>query len=190
MAEAVMEQQGNNAAVEIARRRSIIESRERAQGADQAHLANIGKTDKNRLAQIHPTRMRLAEFDRQEWIVNAESSHTIDDVLKPEYWSHMAQQMNAYDHIEVRAEDGTWMAELIVVQPDRSWVKVVLKAKYEFRTRDDLPDAEPLHKVEFKGPQHRFTVIRLSDSQMVRDGFKTKEEAESWMREHERVITA
>ena len=178
----------NNAAVEIARRRTIVESREKQKSADSFHRENVPDNSVPRSPVAHPSRMRLAEYDRQEWIVNAEPGHTIDDILKPGYWAHMAPQMSAYDHIEVRAEDGSWVADLLVVQVDRMWAKVVLKSKFEFSSSENPTDVDQ-HVVEWKGPQHRFAVIRISDREKIRDGFHTKEEAGAWMREHERVIS-
>ena len=52
----------------------------------------------------------------------------------------------------------------------------------------ETPDAEVRHKVEWKGPQHKFAVIRLADSAQIKDGCKTREEAQLLLREHERVI--
>jgi len=181
------EVQENNAAAEIARRRTIIESRAKQASADQFHRSNVPDNSVARSPMAHPSRMRLAEYDRQEWIVNAEPGHTIEDLMKPGYWAHMAQQMTAYDHIEVRAEDGSWVAELLVVQVDRMWAKVVLKSKFDFTVTED-PEELNQHVVEWKGPQHRFAVIRTSDREKIKDGFQNKEEAAAWMREHERVI--
>jgi len=184
----------NNASVEIARRKAMADEQVRkaefdAQpGSDKQHFSNVPQRNKPGAAMIHPTRMKLAEYERQDWIVNAEMIHTAEDILLPGYWAHMAAQMNPYDHIEVRSEDGSWIAELIVVEVDRTWAKVLLTRKYDLLPMDAMPNAEPLHKVEWKGPQHRFCVIRLSDGERVHAECKTKDEAIAWMRDHERVI--
>ena len=191
------EQQKMTPAQEIQMRRRMTEqtakdAHDEIARASQTHqsalkdLQEIGK----RSPMIHPTRMKLAEEERRDWIVNAELSHTIEDLSNPAYWAHMAAQLTPYDHIEVRAEDGAWIANLIVIQVDRSWAKVVLVSKYDLLETETLPSNIAQHKVEWKGPQHRFAVIRLVDQVTVRNGFQTKEEANAWMREHEKVISA
>ena len=167
-----------NAAAEIQRRKAIV----------QNATTQPVFTEKRNM-QINPSRVKLAHYDRQEWVVNAEITHNREDLLKPEYWAHIAQQLNPYDHIEVRSEDGTWMAELIVVQADRTWAKVVEKGFYEFITADAIPDGASNYKVEWKGPQHRFCVIRVSDSAMLHKDCRTKQEAEDWLRDHEKTVT-
>ena len=179
----------NNASVEIQRRRAVIESRANQQPADAFHRANVPYVEPKRSVMMQPTRMKLAQYERQDWIANAEPHHTIEDILKPGYWSHMAAQMVPYDHIEVRAEDGSWVAYLLVVQSDRLWAKVVLTSKIDLVSADEMPSATPQHKVEWKGPQRRFGVVRTDDSEVVRDGFQTKDEARLWMREHEQTIS-
>ena len=189
-----MAEQQPNAAAEINRRRQMAEEQAKREamandpGADKQHRMNVPAKETKSAAMIHPTRMKIAEYERNDWIVNAELTHTIDDILRPGYWAHMAQQMQPYDHIEVRAEDGAWIAELIVVETDRSWAKVILTRKYDLVPTESLPEAEPLHKVEWKGPQHRYCVIRLSDGERVQSEFKTKEAAAEWMKNHERIV--
>lgn len=171
----------NNHAVEMARRKAIVESQAKSNQSEP-------KEEVKRSPTMHPTRMKLAEYERQEWIANAEIGHTVEDCLVPAYWSHMAAQMNPYDHIEVRAEDGSWVADLMVIAVDRSWAKVVLRQKFDLVAVDSMPTSELQHKVEWKGPQHRFCVIRVSDSANLKGEFRTKDEATAWMKEHERVV--
>jgi hypothetical protein len=50
-----------------------------------------------------------------------------------------------------------------------------------------VPTAQS-HRVEWKGPQRKFTVIRISDDLPVQDGFTTrKAEAQVWLTNHEAV---
>jgi hypothetical protein len=134
-----------------------------------------------------PGRMRLAEYDRQDWVANIEADVTVDEILVPEFWAHMAAQLKPYDHIEARAEKGEWVADLVVLGCDRTWAKVALKAKYNLTTKDVSLSHAQKHTVEWKGPQHRWGVIRTSDSAMVKSGFQEKGEAALWMKEHEQV---
>ena len=140
-----------------------------------------------RSLSITPTRMRLAEYDRQEWIVNAELSTTAEDLLKPEYWAHMAEQMKPYDHIEVRAEDDAWIATLIVRRVERSAVIVHLTSFIEFDSSMPMPQINAKHDVQWKGPQRKFAVIRLVDKEIIKEDFGSRDDAARWMREYEKT---
>lgn len=143
--------------------------------------------EKKRSVQITQNRMRLAEFDRQEWVANAEFGTTVDDIQEPGYWAHMAAQLKPYDHIEVRAEDGTWIAHLVVMGCDRTWAKVVVDRVMTLTTKDVAMSQASKYEIAWKGPQHRHAVIRSADREMVKSGFQTREEAGLWMREYEKV---
>lgn len=140
---------------------------------------------------IDSTRMRLSEYERQDWVANIEFGTTLEDILNPGYWAHMAAYLRPYDHIEARSDDGTWIACLIVTGCDRTWARVVVDRVIKLTTREVAEtQARPVHKVEWKGPQNKFTVIRIADSEPIRAGFATKDEALLWLREHERTVGA
>jgi hypothetical protein len=140
------------------------------------------KATEKRVVILNPQRMGLAEQLRQDWVVNAEEKTTVQDVLNPGYWAHMAAQLQPYDHIEVRLETGEWALELIVLSVGRNYAQVFLAHKYDFAevdpTRDDIGIT---HKVEWKGPQKKHCVIRLSDSAVIQDGFSAKVDANQWL---------
>lgn len=137
---------------------------------------------------ISEGRFKLAEYDRQEWIANCEYGTTVEDILDPSYWSMSTLRIKPYDHIEARAEDGSWIAHLIVTGVDRSWAKVVIDRVIKLTTSDvSMTQAAAKHEVSWKGPQYKYSVIRLSDSERIKEGFQSKDEAYAWMREHERV---
>ena len=140
---------------------------------------------------LDPQRMALAEVLRQDWVVNAEEGTSVDDVLKPAYWSHMSMNMNIYDHIEVRLETGEWILELIVLDQGRNWARVYLAKQHNLRRQEvqspPVPANMVQHEVAWKGPQHKYAVIRTSDGQMVQNGFVEKVGAQEWLANHEKA---
>lgn len=145
--------------------------------------------EKKRTPMMDQTRMRLAEYERQDWVANIEFGLTVDDIMVPGFWAHMASQMKPYDHVEARSDDGTWIAHLIVTGCERTWARMALDRVVTLTTKDVAEtQAIAMHKVEWKGPQNKFTVIRLADAAPIRTGFATKDEANAWMREHERML--
>lgn len=144
--------------------------------------------EEKRAVVLNPQRIGLAEQLRQDWVVNAADGTTVQDVLDTGYWAHMASQLQIYDHIEVRLETGEWVLQLIVLDVGRNYARVYLAEKYDFaEVRMDTPTNAITHKVEWKGPQRKHVVIRLSDSAALQEGFSSKTEAMAWMENHIKV---
>lgn len=141
----------------------------------------------NRSPAISVERVKLAEYDRQNWVVNVEPGQTVEDLKRPDYWCHVAQQLSPYDHIEARAEDGSWIADLIVVRAESRWAKVLVKDVIVLE-EDDTEGSE-LHSVKWHGPQHKWSIFSAANGEIVRDGFKTKGEAEAWRIDHEKTLS-
>lgn len=133
-------------------------------------------------------RFALAEEQRHDFIANIPSGTTLEEVMDPSYWAFCAVDMVPFDHIQVRSEDGSWVAYLIVQFCERNYARVVLDRLVKMTPDATAPVASIKHKVEWKGPQMKFAVVRTDDSAILRKDFQTKEEAASWLREHERTV--
>ena len=134
-------------------------------------------------------RWGLAEQKRRDHIVDAEVGTTPDDILDPAYWMHIAPELNAFDTIEVRGEDGAWIAYLRVIYAERNYAKVIMEKPVFFIEQNrDIDTADMLHHVEWKGPHNKFVVIRNRDEQMVHSKCKTREEATAWMINYEKDV--
>ena len=143
-----------------------------------------------RSPMITAARMRLSEYERQDWVANIEYGWTVEDIKRPEFWANMAMFMKPYDHIEARSEDGSWIAYLIVTGTDRTWARVCVDRIVNLTTKDVSTSQAalgPKHRVEWKGPQHKFAVIRLADDAMIKREFQEKDQAITWMQEYERT---
>lgn len=142
---------------------------------------------KKRSVTLHPGRKQLAESARNLWVANAEAGTTIQDVLQTAYWAHVASELRTYDHIEVRLETGEWVAELLVVSQGLNWAKVHMLHFHDLNGASEAPPDSQLHEVKWRGPQHKFCVVRLSDSAVLQAGME-KEQAYAWMKAHERTV--
>ena len=185
--------ENTNTAAQIQMRRRMAENiareaQEKLQVASKEleHAKSVVKAV--RAPMMHPSRMQPAEYNRQDFVANAEVAHTVDDLLQPGYWSHMAAQLNAYDHIEVRADDGSWLVELLVTEVGKNYAKVIIRHKYDLVNVTEAPVLSEQHKIEFKGPQKKHVVIRVSDGQSIKEGISKREEAEAWLKDYERTI--
>jgi len=133
-----------------------------------------------------PERFSEVEFKEHRWIVDAEAGTTLEQVCESSYWAHVAKDMEPFDEIKVRSEDGAWVAYLLVKYAERNYAIVVVDRVLKLEG-DFTPAKSVKHKIEWKGPHHRFVVIRLSDSKMLQTGFKSRYDAETWMLQHEKA---
>lgn len=140
-----------------------------------------------RVVILNPQRRALRETWRQDWVVNAEVGTTVEDVMQPQFWAHVAADMQPYDRVEVLLETGEWLLELIAIGVGRNWVQMHLAQKYDLAPLSEALPSATKHKIEWKGPQHKFAVIRIADSQKIQDGFASRGEASAWLSNHERV---
>lgn len=136
---------------------------------------------------LMPERFGEAESMRHDYVVNAPVGVTLEQVMDPSYWAHVAKEMVPFDHVQVRAEDGSWVAYLVVVSAERNYAIMHLDRVLKLDQTPDVPVESAKHKVEWKGPHHKFCVIRIADSAMLQSQFKTKGEANDWLRNHEKA---
>ena len=142
--------------------------------------------------QLSPERFFEAEFQVNRWVVNAEESVTQADVLKGEYWGHVAAKLKPWDHIYVRAENGTWYSELLVLHVARAFAAV--KPLNEWRWGEEAAaEAEQAaknnapYRPKWGGPHYKWTVVRMSDSQRVADTLASERDALDWIAEREKA---
>lgn len=135
---------------------------------------------------LMPERIGLAEHRRNDWVVDAPVGVTVDDLLEPAYWALCTQDMQPNDNVQVRSDDGKWIAYLIVRQVERAFAKMYLDRVIEFKENAETLPPSLKHRVEFKGNHLKHAVIRNSDDAVLQSGFKAREDAEAWLRSHER----
>jgi len=139
------------------------------------------------IPSLSPERFKTAEYERQIHVANAGEATLPVDILYPNYWAHNAAQMKPWDRIEVRANDGTWFAELIVLDVSRQWAKVHCLNLHKFSDFDtSQTGAVTLNMpyiVTHKGPQLKWCVIRRVDNAIVHQESSSPEEAQQWMKE-------
>ena len=139
----------------------------------------------------------LAEYKRHIFAAQPEAGITLEEVLKPEYWSHVAKDITIGCIIEVRPVDGAYYAELYVANVDRRGqtpqVRVVLKSILQLNDaktvipkakKQDAEDA-PKYKIVWRGEKALHTVTRISDNEIIRSEFPTKQDAETWLQRFE-----
>lgn len=136
---------------------------------------------------LNPQRRALAEQWRQDWVINAAEGETIEDVLDPGYWAHVASEMQKFDRVEVRIDTGEWVADLIVIEVGRNWAAMHLVKVHELRKPADSAAMESKHEVLWRGNQHKWCVKRKADGAILSDGMADKATGLAWLANYEQV---
>lgn len=138
---------------------------------------------------LRESRISLAEFIRQTHHVTPEEGTKFEDLLREDFWSAVSYKFKPADIIEIHAEDGSYFAELYIRAAGRNWAKVAVLRKVDL----DPVEAQfsmPEFETAWKGPARKFAVIRLSDKEIIKDGFDTKEQAADYIRGHVKALAA
>jgi hypothetical protein len=145
------------------------------------------------------SRIKLAEYANNRFSVVVDHNHSIDNLLKPEYWSHVSRQpiaFKAFDRIEARSEDGTWLAELLILDAGDNWAKVKLLNVWDLaadvpQETSVIPDFDhPGYDVRWRGPVALWGVVRLDDKVVLVTGLKAKDDAKLWLSKHLQKVAA
>ena len=121
----------------------------------------------------------------------ADEAHTLEDVVSPDYWAHVAssRSLRINDIFEVRSETGAWAADLIVIDAGHRSVKMALKWS-DLAESPRVPD-EGLKfvSVAFKGAVKKHCIIRRADNEIIKEGIALKADALRDAVEYEKRMT-
>lgn len=146
------------------------------------------KQEKKTMVPLTSSRLKEADYARRVWRIRPEHGVTLKDVIDPAFWSHVAASLRPFDKIEVLADDGSYYAELLVINCGRLWAKVEVLGGKEFdKFKPEAEDAD--FRVEWKGGA-KWCVIRLSDKVKLKEACETREEAETWLKSHVKAMAA
>lgn len=130
------------------------------------------------------TKLQDAPVARNVFVAAPAAGTKIEDMLKPEYWAHVCRMLHVSDRIEAVPEDGEWFAEFYVCDTGLNRASVVLLRKHNLHS-EELPVIAADYEVKWKGQSMKWTIIRISDKAVVKDGFSAKGDAEFWLHEYE-----
>lgn len=126
--------------------------------------------------------IQLAETRRNAWSVEIPPNVALARVLESDYWTH-CKMLKAKDRIEAIAKDGTWFADLLVVNVGQQGAKLkVLHYVGLTENKQEAMSADGF-KVEFAG-RHKWRVVRLQDHEVMHSGEDSRESAQAWLNAH------
>lgn len=136
-----------------------------------------------KIQPITHTDLKESEFVRPFYCATVPFGTQPNDLLSPEYWAHVANQLKPWARIEARAVDGTWFAEYVVLDVGRTWAKLHMLNQHNLTTPDvalSQANAMSPYEVKWRGPIAKWSVVRKSDSAVQTEGM-SKEEAIGWV---------
>ena len=144
--------------------------------------AEVKKVEK--IPQLNPARMQLAEHKRNVWDVTVEQNVSIPMMEDPQFWAHISEKLKPKDHIEVTDDEMSFYAEFIVIASERAWARVKRISYTSLVSPDDIPEeADVGYTTKWRGPFHLWSIIRKSDQAVIKAGMQ-REEAKLWLDEY------
>ena len=139
--------------------------------------------------QLGPSDFALFEYVSTRHDALIQEGVKPEEIVDPAFWAHHAVKMRPMDEIRARAVDGTWMANLLVLDCSRTWAKVKMLDLHRLTTADvaltEASSAErrafiEAHEIRLRGT-HKWSVIRKQDKAVLQEDLGTKEAAEEWL---------
>jgi hypothetical protein len=119
-----------------------------------------------------------AEYVRHIWLATPEAGTKPEDLVKPEYWTHVLKKLQKGDFIEVTAAEGDWLAKLYIRAVTTAGVVVhMFPVEYIGKPAAKISDD---YLVQLAG-KHKWRVIRNSDKVEMVKLLDTREIAEAWL---------
>lgn len=148
---------------------------------------------KERLRKLHEAALqRPNAASTVPWTVVLPAGHTMEDVLKPHYWSSVARLFDQRFHtfITIVNDEHTLFAQLYVqaVQENQLIVRQIGETQ-DWGVKDEVINSLT---TQWNVGKRGYDVIRAADKMVVQDGskFKSKEMAQEWIRQHVRAVAA
>ena len=130
--------------------------------------------------KILQQQIQQAEFARTVWVVKPEPGVTLEQLLQPEAWAHVAKSLKSRDLIDVYPVGNEWYAELFVRSADSNEVKVAVLKHHIFDDVKTVVDSAV--EVKHRGEAKKWSVLRKSDKAVLVEGLETRGAAEDWVK--------
>lgn len=128
------------------------------------------------MSALAADRLQMAEHYFTPYAVVLPTGATLEEALKADYWAHVAEKLRQHDTIRLIPEDGSYFAEALVLAAGRGFAKLKLLRHVALEEEPGETVPEGL-EVKWRGPHLRWSVIRRSDSTILKDRLAEKIDA-------------
>lgn len=129
------------------------------------------------------------------WEIEVEHGTSLDEVITPIFWTHVAKHLSMFDEIKVISESRDIYIRLLVVGCDRLSARVHVLEHHDLSETPKFMPSAGLPKeddffVEYAGKVGKWRFCYKDTKRPVKDKFETREEAESGLKEHLKILVA
>ncbi|NWG25366.1 MAG: hypothetical protein HXY30_13310 [Pseudorhodoplanes sp.] len=131
-----------------------------------------------------------------QWCAIAPEEASFDDVLKPDFWMHVAGALKtqaavaAHQFVDVVHKGHRFIGRVYVlgVTPQGALVEEVYRREVAANAREaDEPAALDLQN---RGGAKKWTIVRKADGEVIKDGFATRHAARAWLKDQKQSLAA
>ena len=133
-------------------------------------------------------RFGLASYLSNVWRITTPDDVTEKDIMRPEFWAHVANRLRPCDEIIVIPDNQKFRLHLIITGSGKQWAKVEKLSRHDFKTESE--DVGSPHMIKWRGPVAKWSVIRKSDGAIMRDRLESDEDAHRAARDLDNAIAA
>ena len=138
--------------------------------------------------------MLSMDFLRQEiavviYRVTVPEGTTVEAVMKPEVWANHVHLLRPDFEAVVKPADGAWRAHIEFRAVGKTSATPVLLSYVKYDALVDVPE-KAIYATKYRGPSHRFCVVRKDNGAVERTGFQTEDEAKLWIVGQSKALAA
>lgn len=143
---------------------------------------------------LSPADIHVMERVRLDYRVFVEADVTLEDIKRPEFWthvvrSHLDQKGSILPLIEVVWKDRSKVVDLYVASCAESAALVVIKSITDIHNGDRVVNIDNQeYEIKWSGPKTKWRVYRKSDGELLGSGLE-KPDAEKFLDEYIAKIT-
>lgn len=146
---------------------------------------------KTRSPKLNNSAFALSEHAFNQYSAKPEAGVSMEDILEPSYWAHVAVKLKPLDIIHVNAMDGSYYALLQVRSASRIEAVCEVLMHREFKPLTRLAQSEGKeYFARFSSPAAGWQVLRASDKQVIKEGFDNERAALQWLDGHLKALAA
>jgi len=143
------------------------------------------------MRKINANEVQGADFGRRAFVHTPADGVSVEDMLEPGYWAAVAGKLGFGDRLEVLPQNGSYHAELVVLDVGKTWAKMGLVHSVLFNKKANTrqvanPVETPVEEsaggtyVKWSSPHTKFRVHDAKTREVLKDGFVTADAAKAW----------
>ena len=143
--------------------------------------------------KLQPGRFNGLEFKCNRFQADIPVEHSIESLTDPAYWSMLWEKFSPFDEVRALAEDGSWIAYLIVREVGKNYVHMHVDRLIQMEQFDpNIMKGKGMSEFDiiWRGLHSKWCVERKKDNQRIHEFANSQTEAANWLRDHVKAQAA